>query len=80
MLAYYLRHIRLTRSVPVLHRLAAEIELRFPDDSATQGLLGVIATRPARLAVPSLRPACTNSPRRMIAACSGNLRGILSRL
>lgn len=48
-LALYLRRIRLTRSVPVLHAMAVEIERRFPNDEATPRLIGVIAIKAARL-------------------------------
>jgi hypothetical protein len=49
MLAYYLRRIRLTHSVPALQRLANEIEAQYPEDGATPRLKGVIAAKEARL-------------------------------
>ena len=34
-LGLYLRRIRFTRSAPVLHAIAAEVERQFPSDEAT---------------------------------------------
>ena len=47
-LGIFLRRIRLTRSIPALHDLADEIELRFPEDEATSRLRGVIASKAKR--------------------------------
>jgi hypothetical protein len=48
-LAYFLRRIRLTQSVPALHSLANEITAEYSEDEATPRLLGLIAAKAARL-------------------------------
>ena len=49
-LAAYLRRIRHTRSVPMLHALADELRRDYPTDEATPRLFGVIVAKANRLA------------------------------